>query len=223
MAACYHKTSTGDDTHQKKQRAKNYKGVTPITKNIIVVDESGNEYTSTYAKRAKGLVKNGRARWLDGDTICLVCPPDENLEDNEMENRAENMEPINVVCESEVPGTVQPAVTIADILARIDRIIEQGNSLPNIAANIKTIPMNEDFDSDIAAERAEAIRDIYTQREMTNRQMLTFLNRMYDDVAPKNPIGLKEKAVERLSGMDFAGVLPETAKVLMDTLNNLLM
>ena len=199
--------------------------MTPIEKNVIVVDEHGNEYTSTYAKRAKGLVKNGRARWLDGNTICLVCPPDElNLEDNEMENRAENMETINAVCENEAPKTEQPAITTADILNRIDQIIEQGNSLPNIVANIKTMPMNEDFDNDIAAERAEAIRDIYTQREMTNRQMLTFLNRMYDDIAPKQvPIGLKEKAIERLSNMGFAGVGPETAKVLMDTLNNLLM
>ena len=74
----------------------------PITKNIIVVDEFGKEYTSTYAKRANGLVKNGRARWLDGNTICLVCPPDTlNLEDNDMSNKADNMETINAVCEKE--------------------------------------------------------------------------------------------------------------------------
>jgi len=199
--------------------------VTPITKNIIVVDEFGNEYTSTYAKRAKGLVKNGRARWLDGERICLVCPPDEPyLEDNEMENRAENMEPINEVCESEVPKTEQPAISTADILSRIDQIIAQGNSLPTIAANIKTIPMNEDFDSDIAADRAEAIRDIYTQREMTNRQMLTLLNRIYDDIAPKQvPVGLKEKAIECLSNTAFAGVSADTAAVILHSIENLLM
>ena len=32
-----------------------------------------------------------------------------------------------------------------------------------------------------------------------------------------------DAAIERLSNMGFAGVGPETAKVLMDTLNNLLM
>ena len=81
----------------EKTTCKELQGGAPITKNIIVVDEFGNEYTSTYAKRAKGLVKNGRARWLDGEKICLVCPLDElYLEDNEMENRAENMEHIDV-------------------------------------------------------------------------------------------------------------------------------
>ena len=83
----------------------------PITKNILVVDESGKEYTSTYAKRAKGLVKNGRARWLDGNTICLVCPPDTiDLEDQDMENRAENMEIINEVSEK------KNVMNVADIL-----------------------------------------------------------------------------------------------------------
>ena len=50
--------------------------MTPIEKNIRVVDEQGNEYEATYPKRAKGLVKNGRARFIDENTICLACPPD---------------------------------------------------------------------------------------------------------------------------------------------------
>jgi len=45
------------------------KGATPIEKNIIVVDEQGNEYEATYPKRAKGLVKNGRARFVDENKI----------------------------------------------------------------------------------------------------------------------------------------------------------
>ena len=36
-----------------------HKGATPIEKNVIVVDASGNEYEATYPKRAKGLVKKG--------------------------------------------------------------------------------------------------------------------------------------------------------------------
>ncbi len=58
--------------------------MTPITKNIRVVDESGKEYEATYPKRAKGLVKNGRARFVDEHRICLVRPPNKNLEDNHM-------------------------------------------------------------------------------------------------------------------------------------------
>ena len=78
----------GDGTHYKKQysqRQINTKGATPIEKNVIVVDEQGNEYEATYPKRANGLVKNGRARFVDENKICLACPPDKILEENKME------------------------------------------------------------------------------------------------------------------------------------------
>ena len=82
------KPRIGDGTHHKKRhsrKAHQDKGATPIEKNVIVVDEQGNEYEATYPKRAKGLVKNGRARFLDEHTICLACPPDQmNLEDKTM-------------------------------------------------------------------------------------------------------------------------------------------
>jgi len=62
------------------------KGATPIEKNVIVVDEKGNEYERTYPKRARGLVKNGRARFIDENTICLACPPVNISEDIKMLN-----------------------------------------------------------------------------------------------------------------------------------------
>lgn len=50
--------------------------MTPMTKNVEVVDEQCNVYGATYPKRAKGLVKNGRARFVDENRICLACPPE---------------------------------------------------------------------------------------------------------------------------------------------------
>ncbi len=67
------------------------RGMTPIAKNIIVVDEEGNVYEATYPKRAEGLVKKGRARFINETTICLACPPNNNLEDTKME---ENKAPV---------------------------------------------------------------------------------------------------------------------------------
>ena len=65
--------------------------MTPIEKNVIVVDELGNEYEATYPKRAKGLVKNGRARFIEENKICLACPPHIELEDTIMsENKNVN-------------------------------------------------------------------------------------------------------------------------------------
>jgi len=66
------------------------KGEKPITKNIRVIDAAGNKYEATYPKRAKGLVKNGRARFIDEHTLCLACPPNNNLEDKSMNNEMEN-------------------------------------------------------------------------------------------------------------------------------------
>ena len=59
--------------------------MTPIEKNVIVVDEQGNILEATYPKRAKGLVKKGRARFISESMICLACPP-EKMEENEMSN-----------------------------------------------------------------------------------------------------------------------------------------
>ena len=56
-----------------------------MTKNITVVDEENNILESTYPKRAKGLVKNNRARWIDDATICLFARPD-NKEETKMAN-----------------------------------------------------------------------------------------------------------------------------------------
>ena len=61
-----------------------------MEKNVTVIDEEGKVIGVTYPKRAKGLIKKGRARLVSENTICLACPPDENLEDIEMENITEN-------------------------------------------------------------------------------------------------------------------------------------
>ena len=51
------------------------------TKTVGVRDEAGNRYEATYARRAKGLVKNGRARFTDESQteIILACPPNQKL------------------------------------------------------------------------------------------------------------------------------------------------
>ena len=93
--------------------------MTPIEKNIIVVDEQGNEYEATYPKRAKGLVKNGRARFVDENKICLACPPDKILEEEKMtENIATTAEA--VATEENVSKTL----SIDYVLAQIGKIVD---------------------------------------------------------------------------------------------------
>lgn len=71
----------GDGTHNKKQR-KLTEGMTPMTKNITVVDENDNILESTYPKRAKGLIKKGRAQWVS-DSVIRLCAQSKK-EENEM-------------------------------------------------------------------------------------------------------------------------------------------
>ncbi|WP_010233002.1 hypothetical protein [Clostridium arbusti] len=44
----------------------------PIIKNICVIDNKDNSIASTYLKRAKQLVKKGRAKWLTEDSIKYI-------------------------------------------------------------------------------------------------------------------------------------------------------
>ena len=61
-----------------------------MEKNTIVLDELGTEIGRTYPKRARGLVKNGRAEYVDDCTIRLINAhvptmiDDSVMEENEM-------------------------------------------------------------------------------------------------------------------------------------------
>ena len=65
---------------------------------------------------------------------------------------------------------------------------------------------------------------MYTAREATNQKMIDLLNNMYDDIAPKRASeDAKNRVAEKLSKMDFAGVMPETAERILNFINNSLM
>ena len=183
-----------------------------MTKNVIVVDELGNNYAPTYAKRARGLVKQGRARWLDENTICLACPPSD-LEDNvmnDMDKIGNVMENIEVVNEVQPEEAKNNAVTAADILARMDKIIAQGEELAKVMQIIYDLPVNESPEGGRDGQaRANAIRDIYVRREVTNQKMLDMLDDMR---GTKKNTALLDKIIPK----DFAGVLPETAEMLLN-------
>jgi len=45
-----------------------------LSKNVTVIDQYGNACEPTYPKRARGLIKKGRARAIGDDAICLIEP-----------------------------------------------------------------------------------------------------------------------------------------------------
>ena len=185
----------GDGTHHKKQQ-KSAKGMTPIAKNIRVVDESGKEYEATYLKRAKGLVKNGRARFIDENTICLVCPPEIELEDIDM---SENKNDI-VEATATTPIEEPQKLTINYVLEQIEKIQNQTDHIGMaLAALGNMVPKTNSTTPDVAgAEQAEAIAEVVESREATNQKLIALYEKMYDDLKPKEE-SAKSKALEIIS------------------------
>ena len=146
--------------------------MTPIEKNIRVVDEQGNEYEATYPKRAKGLVKNGRARFVDEHTLCLACPPNQQEENKMTENES-------------IVQTVQEAFTAKDIFEKIAELQKQMSESSNfsvhgLAEAISSLSVDDDTDQ--RTEQIELITSVYIQREFTFRQMLSLYEKMYSDL-----------------------------------------
>ncbi len=163
----------------------------PIEKNISVIDEKGNEYEATYPKRAKCLVKKGRARFVNDNTICLACPPD-IWEDTEMsDNNIKTTETVNAAAADKAgkPETVslsssEPKLTVGYILERIEKI-QQDNEHIYKALEALTGVDSGQVPGDVAGEgKANGIADTVKSRETTNQKLIAFYEKLYDDIKP---------------------------------------
>ncbi len=97
-----------------------------MTKNIAVIDEQGNRYEATYLKRAKGLVKSGRARFVDEKTICLARPP----EQSEDETMSENMSSTNISSEnpSAEEADSESQVSVSETHSTVGKMIKSATA-----------------------------------------------------------------------------------------------
>ena len=141
-----------------------------MNKNIEVVDEAGNVYEPTWPKRAKGLVKHGRARFVDENRICLTCPPDMKTEETHMSNTS-----------------IFGEMTVADILTRINNIINQTGYITTAFESL--VQMGDGDSGDCGAPgnimgkaKAEAVAEVVRAREATNQHILRLYEKMYDDM-----------------------------------------
>ncbi len=169
----------GDGTHRQKQQAHTARGMIPIEKNIIVVDENGTVFESTWLKRANGLVKKGRARWLNDRTICLACPP-EKTEEHMMENMKQTEAVTEKITESAKRAESRPGgLTIESLLDRMDAVRKEMTGMQGLLATMENIAnqAGEDDGGHIAA----ATSDAFVARETTCQQQLRFLEKIYDD------------------------------------------
>ncbi|HOP10424.1 MAG TPA: hypothetical protein PK629_02935 [Oscillospiraceae bacterium] len=161
------------------------KGATPIEKNVFVVDELGNQYEATYPKRAKGLVKNGRARFISENTICLACPPKLNLEDKHMTDHIKTPDTNVEIPKTNVKPDEKP--TLRYVLEQIEKIAVQTEYLNQAIAQLGNIldgiSGEPGSPGDLAGqEKAKALGDIVRCRETTNQQLLSFYAMLYTDL-----------------------------------------
>lgn len=188
-------------------------GEIPITKNIQVVDSFMRSYAPTHLRRAKGLVKAGRARWSDESKteICLLVSPVQAIEgDNEMDiydndgNKATIEDPLET---AKTDDDNRVVLTVNYILAQMEKIRSDNGYIYEALKQVQDIQtyaptMNA---SDLGSSaKAEAVGDIIKSREATNQKLLTMYEQMYNDIKPvkvDTSISEKEKMLKWASEM----------------------
>lgn len=136
---------------------------------ISVVDTQGNSYEATYPKRAKGLVKHGRARFVNEYTICLTCPPHNALEETHMMT-SDNM------------TNHAPEITAAQIFEELQKIRQDTAHISLAMEKLEKVPTGGDSAENVCKEKIAAILKIAEEREKTNQALIHLYERMYDDV-----------------------------------------
>jgi len=181
-----------------------------------VVDLFGENYAPTYKRRAKGLVKSGRARWSDDNEteICLLVSPAQILEeDNTMHiydndgNRIDNHLPETPTLPKTptVSETKTPELTIGYILSQMEKIHADNKYIYEAITQVSAIKTHEpsmnaaDYGSQ---SKADAIGIIVSSRETTNQKLLDMYNKMYEDLRPSKVSGAdRAKVLELISEM----------------------
>ena len=153
----------------------------PASLKIEVVDSSGKIIGRTYEKRAKGLVKKGRARFTDENRITLL-PSEDAHEYIETEGYKMD-ERINTENISEENGQY----TIESVMQCMKKILDDSDYIKDVLKNIVEIPSGDAGDcgspGDIAGKaKAEAISTIVREREDTNQKLIDFYNKVYNDL-----------------------------------------
>ena len=151
-----------------------------MEKTIRVTDLQGNLLEATYPKRAKGLVKHGRARFTDDHTICLTCPPNRILEEKDMNEQTTALEPIMEATVYNHPASLSPA----EILEKIAEIQHDNGHIYQALSALEKIPINASgvpgAPEDVSGEaKARAYAEAVLVRETTQQKMLNFYTALY--------------------------------------------
>ncbi len=150
-----------------------------MPRNITVTDAQGNLYQPTWPKRAKGLVKRGRAVYLNESAICLTPPP---------------------------RNTEEKAMTATDILQKIFELAQDKKHIDDALQTLQFMPDKTENGNcgapvDVAGQaKADAIAQVACAAESTRQQLLSFYIRVYNDLngAPQTAQESPEKEADPL-------------------------
>lgn len=169
-------------------------GEIPIEKNISVVDEQGNEYEATYPRRAKGLVKSGRARFISENRICLASPPAKLSEVNNMENinnkaNTQEVKEEAAIIVKETPAAEKPAsskYTLDYALEQLEKIREEEKVFSeDILKRICEVKTSDAEYGDIGAQsKGMALQALAEEHGQTSRKLIDFYHGMVNELKP---------------------------------------
>lgn len=202
----------------------------PASLKIEVVDSSGKIIGRTYEKRAKGLVKKGRARFTDENRITLLPSEDAHeytdTEGYKMDERI-NTENIENISEE------NSQYTIESVMQCMKKILDDTQYIKDAIFNVTEIPSGDAGDcgspGDIAGKaKAEAISTIVREREDTNQKLIDFYNKVYNDLKAQqfsaSDVEKKIQLLNTLSAMpgihsdDFEDNLTDRVKDLVSSI-----
>lgn len=136
-----------------------YQGMAPIKTNsdikdehmIKVIDVQGHYLHDTYERRAKGLVKKGRASYINECTICIGSTSGK-------ESYMEQM-------------------TKEELLKEIDEMLKHQDYFKMAMDTIEKIPV--DMDKELVEQRMTAVMNIVKEKETTNQKLIDLWTQMY--------------------------------------------
>lgn len=143
-----------------------------MTKNVTVLDIHGNACGTTYPKRARGLVKKGRAHYVGQNMICLACPTSES-EDQHMDYMNTQNLQTDTAAEPAEPAQKEARLDASYVVQKVDEIIANTEYLTTA---LKTL---ENLDKDTAA----AATSMIASREATNQRMIDMLEKLIGKIA----------------------------------------
>lgn len=202
----------------------------PASLKIEVVDSSGKIIGRTYEKRAKGLVKKGRARFTDENRITLLPSEDAHeYTDTEGYKMDERINTENIENISKENGQY----TIESVMQCMKKILDDTQYIKDAIFNVTEIPSGDAGDcgspGDIAGKaKAEAISTIVREREDTNQKLIDFYNKVYNDLKAQqfsaSDVEKKIQLLNTLSAMpgihsdDFEDNLTDRVKDLVSSI-----